>query len=129
MEQLQHEVTKKLLQINTIKIQPANPFTWASSWRSPIYCDNRKTLSFPGVRTFVRDKFAEIILQEYTDADVMAGVATGAIAHGALVADKLDLSFLYVRSKPNGLGLENLIDGYIYHGQKVAVIEDLVSTG
>ena len=129
MELLQLEVTKKLLQINTIKIQPINPFTWASGWKSPIYCDNRKILSYPELRSFVKDKFVEIIQQKYPEAEVIAGVATGAIAHGVLVAEKLGLPFIYVRSKPKGHGLENLIEGDLTPGQKVVVIEDLVSTG
>lgn len=129
MELSQIEVTKKLLQINTLKIQPSSPFTWASGWKSPIYCDNRKILSYPETRTFIRDKFVEIINEKYPDAEVIAGVATGAIAHGVLVADKLGLPFIYVRSKPKGHGLENLIEGDLKPGQKVVIIEDLVSTG
>ena len=123
------EVSKKLLELNTIKIQPEIPFTWASGWKSPIYCDNRKILSYPETRTFIRDKFAEIIREKYPQVQVIAGVATGAIAHGALVADVLGLPFIYVRSKPKGHGLENLIEGEMKPGQKVMVIEDLVSTG
>lgn len=129
MELSQIEVTKKLLQINTLKIQPSSPFTWASGWKSPIYCDNRKILSYPETRTFIRDKFVEIINEKYPDVEVIAGVATGAIAHGVLVADKLGLPFIYVRSKPKGHGLENLIEGDLKPGQKVVIIEDLVSTG
>jgi orotate phosphoribosyltransferase len=129
MEQLHSDITKKLLEINTIKIQPSNPFTWASGWKSPIYCDNRKILSYPETRKFVRDKFVEIIAKKYPGAEVIAGVATGAIAHGALVAEKMGLPFIYVRSKPKGHGLENLIEGYLKQGQKVVVIEDLISTG
>ncbi len=129
MEQLQFEITKKLLEINAIKIQPENPFTWASGWKSPIYCDNRKILSYPAVRTFVCDKFVEIIEKKHVNAEVIAGVATGAIAHGVLVAEKLGLPFIYVRSKPKGHGLENLIEGDLKPGQQVVVIEDLVSTG
>ncbi len=129
MEQLHSEITKKLLEINTIKIQPSNPFTWASGWKSPIYCDNRKILSYPETRKFVRDKFVEIIAEKYPGAEVIAGVATGAIAHGALVAEKLGLPFIYVRSKPKGHGLENLIEGDLKQSQKVVVIEDLISTG
>jgi orotate phosphoribosyltransferase len=125
----QIEVTKKLLQINTLKIQPSSPFTWASGWKSPIYCDNRKILSYPETRTFIRDKFVEVIKEKYPDAEVIAGVATGAIAHGVLVADILGLPFIYVRSKPKGHGLENLIEGDLKPGQKVVIIEDLVSTG
>jgi orotate phosphoribosyltransferase len=129
MDSAQIEVTKKLLEINTIKIQPENPFTWASGWKSPIYCDNRKILSYPETRTFVRDKFVELVREMYPNAEVIAGVATGAIAHGVLVAEQLGLPFIYVRSKPKGHGLENLIEGDLKPGQKVVVIEDLVSTG
>ena len=129
MESTQIEVTKKLLEINTIKIQLASPFTWASGWKSPIYCDNRKILSYPETRTFICDKFVELIKEKYPDAEVIAGVATGAIAHGVLVADKLGLPFIYVRSKPKGHGLENLIEGDLKPGQKVVIVEDLVSTG
>jgi orotate phosphoribosyltransferase len=129
MERTQIEVTKKLLEIDTIKIQPLSPFTWASGWKSPIYCDNRKILSFPETRSYIRDKFVEIIQEKYLQAEVIAGVATGAIAHGVLVADKMGLPFIYIRSKPKGHGLENLIEGDLKPGQKVVVIEDLVSTG
>ena len=129
MKLSQIEVTKKLLQINTLKIQPSSPFTWASGWKSPIYCDNRKILSYPETRTFIRDNFVDVIKEKYPDAEVIAGVATGAIAHGVLVADKLGLPFIYVRSKPKGHGLENLIEGDLKPGQKVVIIEDLVSTG
>ena len=129
MERTQIEVTKKLLDIDTIKIQPLSPFTWASGWKSPIYCDNRKILSFPETRSFIRDKFVEIIQNKYPNAEVIAGVATGAIAHAVLVADKLGLPFIYIRSKPKEHGLENLIEGDLKPGQKVVVIEDLVSTG
>jgi orotate phosphoribosyltransferase len=129
MSDFQLEVTKKLLQINTIKIQPANPFTWASGWHAPIYCDNRKVLSYPDTRDFIRDQFIRIVKEKYPDVEVIAGVATGAIAIGVLVADKLGLPFVYVRSKPKDHGLENLIEGDLIAGQKVVVIEDLVSTG
>lgn len=129
MESTQIEVIKQLLQINTLKIQPSNPFTWASGWKSPIYCDNRKILSYTKTRTFIRDKFTEVINEKYPNAEVIAGVATGAIAHGVLVAEKLGLPFIYVRSKPKGHGLENLIEGDLKPGQKVVVIEDLISTG
>lgn len=129
MEKTQMEVSKKLLEISTIKIQPSLPFTWASGWKSPIYCDNRKILSYPETRTFIRDKFVEIIREKYPQVEVIAGVATGAIAHGVLVADILGLPFIYVRSKPKGHGLENLVEGEMKPGQKVVVIEDLVSTG
>jgi len=129
MESTQIEVTKKLLEINTIKIQPDNPFTWASGWKSPIYCDNRKTLSYPETRTYIRDQFVTLIKEKYPEVEVIAGVATGAIAIGALVADQLGLPFVYVRSKPKGHGLENLIEGDLKPFQKVVIIEDLVSTG
>lgn len=129
MEQIQIEVTKKLLQINTIKIQLSNPFTWASGWLSPIYCDNRKLLSYPEARTFICDQFCTLIKEKHPEAEVIAGVATGAIAHGVLVAERLGLPFIYVRSAPKGHGLENLIEGDMQVGRKVVVIEDLVSTG
>lgn len=129
MESTQIEVTKKLLEINTIKIQPSNPFTWASGWKSPIYCDNRKILSYPATRTYIRDRFVEVIKEKYPDTEVIAGVATGAIAIGALVAEVLGLPFIYVRSKPKGHGLENLIEGDLEPLKKVVVVEDLVSTG
>ncbi len=129
MEQIQIEVTKKLLQINTIKIQPSNPFTWASGWLSPIYCDNRKLLSYPEARTFICDQFCKLITEKYPQAEVIAGVATGAIAHGVLVAERLGMPFIYVRSAPKSHGLENLIEGDMRVGRKVVVIEDLVSTG
>lgn len=129
LESTQIEVTKRLLAIDTIKIQPTSPFTWASGWKSPIYCDNRKILSYPETRTFIRDKFVEMIQEKYPEAEVIAGVATGAIAHGVLVAEKLGLPFIYVRSSPKGHGLENLIEGDLKPGQKVVIIEDLVSTG
>ncbi len=118
-----------LLQINAIKLSPANLFTWASGWRSPIYCDNRRVLSHPDMRTRVRDAFASLVRAKYPEAEVIAGVATGAIAHGVLVAEALGLPFMYVRSAPKGHGLENLIEGEYRAGQKVVVIEDLISTG
>lgn len=118
-----------LLQINAIKLQPSSPFTWASGWKSPIYCDNRKTLSYPEVRGFIRDSFSEMIIAMYPGAELIAGVATGAIAHGALVADKMGLPFIYVRSGAKEHGLGNQIEGYFKPGQKVVVIEDLISTG
>ena len=129
MESTQIEVTKKLLEINTIKIQPENPFTWASGWKSPIYCDNRKTLSYPAIRTYIRDRFVDVIKEKYPEAEVIAGVATGAIAIGALVADVLGLPFVYVRAKPKGHGLENMIEGDLDSTKKVVMVEDLVSTG
>ena len=129
MNNSQIEVTNKLLEINTIKIQPENPFTWPSGWKAPIYCDNRKVLSYPEVRTFICKQFAEMVKELYPNAEVIAGVATGAIAHGVLVAEELGLPFVYVRSSPKGHGLENLIEGDLKANQKVVIIEDLVSTG
>jgi orotate phosphoribosyltransferase len=129
MSDFQIEVTKRLLQINTIKIQPSNPFTCASGWLSPIYCDNRKVLSYPETREFICEQFTRVVSEKYPDAEVIAGVATGAIAHGVLVAQKLGLPFVYVRSSPKSHGLENLIEGDFKAHQKVVVIEDLVSTG
>lgn len=118
-----------LLQIKAIKLQPSSPFTWASGWKSPIYCDNRTTLSFPEVRNYIRDFFAERVMELYPEAEVIAGVATGAIAHGMLVADKLELPFIYVRSGAKGHGMGNQVEGSYSKGQKVVVIEDLISTG
>jgi orotate phosphoribosyltransferase len=129
MENSQVEVARRLLAINTIKIQPDIPFTWASGWKSPIYCDNRKVLSFPETRTFICSEFVKLVREKYPHAEAVAGVATGAIAHGALVAEALGLPFIYVRSKPKGHGLENLIEGDIQPGTKVVIIEDLISTG
>ena len=129
MSQYSITVAKQLLNIKAIKLQPGNPFTWASGWKSPIYCDNRKALSFPEVRTYIKTAFAELAKQMYADVDVIAGVATGAIAQGALVADLLNKPFVYVRSAPKDHGLANLIEGDIKAGQKVLVIEDLISTG
>jgi orotate phosphoribosyltransferase len=129
MEEMQIEVAKRLLAIDTIKIQPEAPFTWASGWKAPIYCDNRKVLSFPETRTFICKQFTKLIREKYPNAEAIAGVATGAIAHGVLVAEALGLPFIYVRAKPKGHGLENLIEGDIQPGTKVVIIEDLVSTG
>ncbi|WP_075590324.1 orotate phosphoribosyltransferase [Labilibacter marinus] len=129
MEKVSETIAKQLLQIKAIKLQPTNPFTWASGWNSPIYCDNRKTLSYPEVRDFIKLKFVDLVNELYPDADVIAGVATGAIAQGALVADELKKPFVYVRSSPKGHGMENLIEGDIEAGKKVVVVEDLISTG
>lgn len=118
-----------LLQIKAIKLNPVEPFTWASGLRSPIYCDNRKILSYPRIRTFVRQEMVKIVAEEYGTPDVIAGVATGGIAIGALVAQDLGLPFVYVRSKAKGHGLTNQIEGALEKGQSVVVIEDLVSTG
>jgi orotate phosphoribosyltransferase len=129
MENCAKKTAEFLLQIKAIKLQPSNPFTWASGWKSPIYCDNRKTLSFPEVRSFIRDSFADLIKDLYPGAELIAGVATGAIAHGALAADKMGLPFIYVRSGVKEHGLGNQIEGFYKPGQKVVVIEDLISTG
>ncbi len=129
METMQMEVAQLLLQINTIKVQPSNPFTWASGWKAPIYCDNRKILSYPDARRIIRDRFVEVIKERYPGVEAIAGVATGAIAIGALVAEVLGLPFVYVRSEPKSHGLENLIEGDLKPGQQVVVVEDLVSTG
>jgi orotate phosphoribosyltransferase len=118
-----------LLQIKAIKLQPSKPFIWASGWKSPIYCDNRLTLSYPKVRTFIRQELAKAISDKFEKPDVIAGVATGGIAHGALVAQELGLPFIYVRSAPKGHGMENLVEGRIEPGQTVVVVEDLISTG
>lgn len=129
MSLLDKVTAEKLLRIKAIKLQPANPFTWASGWKSPIYCDNRKILSYPDIRRFVKIEMSRLVLEKYPDADAIAGVATGAIAPGALVADALGLPFVYIRSTPKDHGLENLIEGDLKPKQKVVVIEDLVSTG
>jgi orotate phosphoribosyltransferase len=129
MEDFSKKTAEYLLQIKAIKLQPSNPFTWASGWKSPIYCDNRKTLSFPEVRSFIKDSFATLISNLYPEAEMIAGVATGAIAHGALAADKMGLPFIYVRSGAKEHGLGNQIEGYYEKGSKVVVIEDLISTG
>ena len=129
MKTLEKIFAAKLLKVKAIKLQPENPFTWASGWKSPFYCDNRKTLSYPDLRSFVKLELSRLILENFADADAVAGVATGAIAQGALVADALNLPFVYVRSKPKDHGLENLIEGELKPGMKVVVVEDLISTG
>lgn len=129
MSTVAENVALHLLKIKAIKLEPAHPFTWASGWRSPIYCDNRKTLSYPEVRAYIRDQFAALVREKYPEAEVIAGVATGAIAQGVLVAQELGLPFVYVRSSAKSHGLENLIEGDYKAGQKVVVIEDLISTG
>jgi orotate phosphoribosyltransferase len=123
------QIAKFLLQINAIILQPNNPFTWASGWNSPIYCDNRKSLSFPQIRTHIRMKICEIIKEKYPHANVIAGVATGGIAIGCLVAEELGLPFIYIRAKSKDHGKKNLIEGYYDQGQSVVVIEDLISSG
>lgn len=129
MDSLEKIFAAKLLHVKAIKLQPEQPFTWASGWKSPFYCDNRKTLAFPALRTFVKLELARLVAEKYPEADAIAGVATGAIAQGALVADVLGLPFAYVRSKPKDHGMTNLIEGDLHEGQKVVVVEDLISTG
>lgn len=124
-----HKVAQFLLQIKAIRLQPENPFTWASGWKSPIYCDNRIILSFPKIRTFIRQEFIKLIEKKFGKPDVIAGVATGAIAHGALVAEAMGLPFIYVRPEAKSHGLGNAIEGVLEPGQTVVVIEDLISTG
>ena len=129
MSTIEQTIAENLLQIKAIKLQPANPFTWASGWKSPIYCDNRKTLSYPIIRNILKEAFAQKVKELYPNAEVIAGVATGAIAIGVLVAEALDLPFIYVRSSSKAHGLTNVIEGSYGVGQKVVVIEDLISTG
>lgn len=129
METLEQKLAKRLLQINAIKFNPANPYRWTSGWNSPIYCDNRKILSYPDLRSHVRDGFVQLINEYYPNPEVIAGVATGSIAIAALTAEKLGLPFVYVRSSQKKHGLKNLIEGVIKSNQKVVVIEDLISTG
>lgn len=124
-----YKVAEFLLQIKAVKLQPENPFTWASGLKSPIYCDNRKTLSYPKIRTYIRQHFVDVINDKFAKPDVIAGVATGGIAIGALVAQELGLPFVYVRSEAKKHGLTNTIEGDIESGQSVVVIEDLISTG
>lgn len=118
-----------LLQINAIKLNPSKPFLWASGWHSPIYCDNRLTLSFPAIRNYIRDEFSKQIEEKYGKPDVIAGVATGAIGIGILVAEELGLPFVYVRPEPKKHGRQNQVEGFLQKGQNVVVVEDLISTG
>lgn len=129
MDLLKKEFASRLMKVKAIKLQPENPFTWASGWKSPFYCDNRKTLSYPDLRNYVKLELVHAVLENFPEAEAVAGVATGAIAQGALVADELNLPFVYVRSKPKDHGLENLIEGELKPGMKVVVVEDLISTG
>ena len=122
-------VAEKLLQINAIKLSPQEPFTWASGWKSPIYCDNRKVLSFPYIRDFIKSEMCSVIFERFPEAEMLAGVATAGIAWGAMAADQLKLPYIYVRPKPKEHGLGNQIEGFYEKGQKVLVIEDLISTG
>ncbi len=129
MKHVDRLLAEKLLNISAIQLQPEAPFVWSSGWNSPIYTDNRKTLSYPSVRNFIKVELCRIVMEYFKDVDVIAGVATGAIAQGALVADTLGLPYIYVRSSPKDHGLENLIEGNLKAGQRVVVIEDLISTG
>jgi len=129
MSQNEKAVAEKLLQINAIKLNPGEPFTWASGWKSPIYCDNRKVLSFPYIRDFIKSEMCNVIFEQFPEADLLAGVATAGIAWGAMAADQLKLPYIYVRPKPKEHGLGNQIEGFYTPAQKVVVIEDLVSTG
>ena len=122
-------VAEKLLQVKAIRLNVKEPFTWASGWKSPIYCDNRKVLSFPHVREFIKSEMCNVIFDQFPDAELLAGVATAGIAWGAMAADQLKLPYVYVRPKPKEHGLGNQIEGSFEPGQKVVVIEDLVSTG
>lgn len=129
MNDIKKIFAQKLLEVKAIKLQPNDPFTWASGWKSPFYCDNRKTLSYPALRSFVKIELCHLIQEQFPEAEAVAGVATGAIAQGALVADQLGLPFCYVRSKAKDHGMQNLIEGQVEAGAKVVVVEDLISTG
>lgn len=126
---LEKLTAEKLLSIKAVKLQPSNPFTWASGWKSPVYCDNRKLISYPHIRTFIKIELSRLVLENFPEVEAIAGVATGAIATGAMVADALGLPFVYIRSTPKDHGLENLIEGELKPNSKVVVVEDLVSTG
>lgn len=126
---MKQQFASQLLQVGAVKLRPAEPFTWASGWKSPIYCDNRQLLSYPEIRSFVKRSLVELCRLHFPDAEVVAGVATGAIAQGALVADELGLPFVYVRPKPKDHGMQNLIEGRLEAGSRVVVVEDLISTG
>jgi orotate phosphoribosyltransferase len=127
--EIKNQFARKLMDIKAIKLQPNDPFTWASGWKSPIYTDNRKTLSFPELRSFVKLELCHVIQEQFPEAEAVAGVATGAIAQGALVADQLGLPYSYVRPKPKDHGMGNQVEGEIKKGAKVVVVEDLISTG
>jgi len=128
-QEISTKVAAYLLQIKAIKLSADNPFSWASGWKSPIYCDNRISLSYPEVRTYIKEALCKVIADKYPNAEAIAGVATAGIPQGALVAEAMGLPFVYVRSKPKGHGMENMIEGKVTPGQKVVVIEDLISTG
>lgn len=125
----QNGVAEKLLQTGAVQLRPDEPYTWASGWKSPIYCDNRKVLSFPYIRDYIKSEMCNVIFEKYPDADLLAGVATAGIAWGAMAADQLKLPFIYVRPKPKEHGLGNQIEGAIEKGQKTVIVEDLISTG
>lgn len=129
MPTVSSEIARQLLAVNAVKLRPTDPFTWSSGWKSPIYCDNRVTLSYPDTRTFIKNALADAIRQQFPDADILAGVATAGIAQGALVADTLTLPYCYVRPEPKKHGMGNQIEGQFTAGQQVVVIEDLISTG
>lgn len=129
MSEIAKNIAKKLLEIQAIKLDVESPFTWASGWKSPIYCDNRLSLSYPETRSYIKNQLAQAISATFEDVEAIVGVATAGIPQGALVADVLDIPFIYVRPKPKGHGMENLIEGKVTPGQKVVVVEDLVSTG
>jgi orotate phosphoribosyltransferase len=122
-------IAEKLLEAGAVKLNPYEPFTWASGWKSPIYCDNRKALSFPFIRDFIKSELCNVIFEQFEEADVIAGVATAGIAWGAMAADQLKLPFIYVRSKPKDHGLGNQIEGFLDEGKKIIIVEDLISTG
>jgi len=126
LNEVEQKVAESLLQIKAIKLQPKSPFTWASGWKSPIYCDNRVTLSHPPIRTYIRQKLAQLIQDEFGAIDMVSGVATAGIPQGVLVAQDLGLPFSYVRSNAKGHGRQNLIEGEVVSGQRVVVLEDLV---
>ncbi|CDS91832.1 MULTISPECIES: orotate phosphoribosyltransferase [Sphingobacterium] len=129
LNEVEQKVAESLLQIKAIKLQPKNPFTWASGWKSPIYCDNRITLSYPAIRTYIRQKLSKLIQEEFGSVDMISGVATAGIPQGVLVAQDLGLPFSYVRSSAKDHGRQNMIEGEVVSGQRVVVVEDLVSTG
>lgn len=123
------QIANLLLQIKAIKINVAKPFQWASGWKSPIYCDNRKTLSYPKIRNIIKEQFIELINNKFDNVEAIAGIATGSIAIGAIIADALNLPFLYIRSNQKDHGLQNLVEGEIVPHQRIVIVEDLVSTG
>ena len=129
METIKKIFAQKLLEVKAVKLQPTEPFTWASGWKSPIYTDNRKTLSFPRLRSFVKLELCHLVQEHFPEAEAVAGVATGAIAQGALVAEELGLPYAYVRPKPKDHGMGNQVEGELPKGAKVVVVEDLISTG